>query len=210
LNRKIRLVIFDLDGTITPVDSLWKYLHEQFGTWEQGKIAAQKYKEGKISYREWAETDAKYWAGTPLSKISQILELIPYREGAREVFRILRESSVRTAIVSAGLSVLADKAAKDLGADIVLANELETNGGRLTGGIRVVVSVNEKEGLVEQIAAHFGIPLSEVALIGDRAFDLSRPECLRIAFKPKDDLARREADFVVEDDDLSRIIQYLI
>jgi phosphoserine phosphatase len=203
-------VIFDLDGTLTPVDSLWKYLHEQLGTWDQGKVAAQKYKRGEISYKEWAETDARYWAGLPLSKLARVIDRIPYLDGVREVFRTLQKRSVKTAIISAGLSLLADKAARELGADFALSNELVTNDGRLTGEIIVKVAVNEKRQIVEQIAVQLGVPLDEVALVGDRAFDLSQPQCFRIAFKPKDDIARREAEIVIEEGDLSRILQYLI
>ena len=208
MDRKIRLVIFDLDGTLTPVDSLWRYLHEAFGTWDRGKVAALKYSRGEISYKEWAETDAGYWAGAPLSQLTNLLEQIPYREGAREVFEELRRRQVKTAILSAGLSILADKAARDLGADVAFSNELETNDGRLTGGITVKVAVNNKKEIIEQIATRLGIPLRDVALVGDRAFDLSHSDCLRIAFKPKDEVARREADFVV-DENLERILQYL-
>jgi phosphoserine phosphatase len=210
LTRKISLVVFDLDGTLTTVDSLWRYLHEEFGTWNQGKITAQKYKRGEISYREWAETDARCWAGVPLSRLHAAINRIPYRSGAEAVFRALRSKNMRTAIVSAGLSLLADKAAEELGADLVLSNELITNDGALTGKIRVKVAVSDKARIVEEIATQLGIPLEEVALIGDRAFDLSPPECLRIAFEPKDSQARENADIVVEDHDLSRILQYLI
>jgi phosphoserine phosphatase len=210
LNRKIRLVIFDLDGTLTTVDSLWRYLHEEFGTWDQGKIAAQKYKRGEISYTEWAETDAKYWAGLPLSRLNDAVNRIPYRDGAKEVFQALQIRNIKTAIISAGLSLLADKAATELGADLVLSNELVTNAGRLTGEIRVKVAVNDKQRIVEEMAAELRIPLGEVALVGDRAFDLSQPQCLRIAFEPKDSLAKANADIVLEDRDLSRILQYLI
>lgn len=210
MNRKIRLAVFDLDGTLTPVDSLWKYLHDEFGTWEKGKIAAQKYRRGEISYKQWAETDVGYWAGAPLSRIAETLNLIPYRQGARALFQALHERSVKTAIISAGLSILTDKVAKELGADIALSNELEANDGRLTGRIKVKVAVNDKAQIVEQIATQLGIPLEEVALVGDRAFDLAHPKCLRIAFKPKDEIARQQADIVVDDDDLSRLLQYLV
>jgi len=204
------LVIFDLDGTLTPVDSLWRFLHDAFGTWDQGKIAAQRYRRGEISYQEWAETDARYWAGARLSEVAKILDQIPYREGAREVFLELKRKHVKTAILSAGLSLLADKAARDLGADLAFSNELQTNDGRLTGEITVKVAVDNKEEIIEQIAAKLRVPMNQVALVGDRAADLSHVQCLRIAFKPKDDVARREAHFVVEGEDLTRILQYLI
>jgi phosphoserine phosphatase len=204
------MVVFDLDGTLTPVISLWRHLHEAFGTWEKGEAAARKYRQGEITYKEWAETDAGYWVGTPLAELTRVLESVPYRTGTRKVFEALREKGVRTVILSAGLSILADKAARELGADIALSNELQTHNGSLTGEIKVKVVVNDKQRLIKQIAADLGIPLAEVALVGDRANDLPISECLRIAFRPRDQVARQEADFVIEDDDLSTILQYLV
>ncbi|HXZ89875.1 MAG TPA: HAD-IB family phosphatase [Candidatus Dormibacteraeota bacterium] len=208
--RRPRMVVFDLDGTLTPVDSLWRYLHDAFGTWGQAKDAAQKYRKGEISYKTWAERDAHYWAGAPLTQMKSILEAIPYREGAREVFCELRRREVKTVILSAGLSLLAEKAAKDLGADLSIANELRTDKGHLTGEVVVKVAVNNKQEIVERLASRLNVPLQDVALVGDRAFDLSSEQCLKIAYKPKDDVARREADFVVEDEDMRAILQYLI
>lgn len=209
MKRNIRLVVFDLDGTLTPVESLWRYLHDAFGTWEKGRVAALKYRRGEITYKEWAETDAGYWAGTPIADVMRILDRIPYRQGAEELFEELRRRQIKTAIVSAGLSLLANKTAKELGVDAAISNELETSDGRLTGGIRVRVAVNQKGNVVELVARQLKIPLNEVALVGDQDFDLSHPDCLKIAFKPKNELARREADFVVDDDSLTSILQYL-
>ncbi len=209
MKREIRLVIFDLDGTLTPVDSLWGYLHDALGTWDRGKISAQRYLRGEISYREWAEADAECWAGMTLRHVRYYLNQIPYRKGARELFEELRRRKVKTAILSAGLSLLADKVAAELHADFVVSNELQTNNGRLTGEIAVKVSVKEKQQIIAEIANQADVPLDEIALVGDRANDLPDPRCLKIAFKPKDDAARQIADRVVEDDDLSRVLQYL-
>jgi len=204
------MVVFDLDGTLTPVDSLWRYLHEAFGTWERGQIAAERYRNGEISYREWAEADAQYWAGASLPKVKRVLDGIPYREGAKEVFDELRQRGVKIVILSAGLSALAEKAARELGADLAIANELGTDDGRLTGKIEVKVAIDSKQKIVREVASGFGIPLREVALVGDRAFDLANPECLKIAFMPKDEVARLEAHHVIEGTDLREILQYLL
>jgi phosphoserine phosphatase len=203
------MVVFDLDGTLTAVDSPWRCLHEAFGTWGQGKMVARRYLDGEISYKEWAETDVRFWAGAPLLKVKSILDGIPYRQGAEEVFCRLKERGVKIVILSAGLSILAEKAARELGADLAIANELRTNDGRLTGEIDVRVALDDKDRIVRQLASTFNIPLREVALVGDRGPDLVNEECLRIAFMPKDDTARREADFIVENDDLRAILQYL-
>jgi phosphoserine phosphatase len=183
-------------------------LHDEFGTWSQGEAAAERYKRGEISYTQWAESDAKYWAGIKVSQLYEALRRIPYQRGTMEVFHALREGGVKTAIVSAGLSVLADKIAKEVGADVAVANELGTLDGILTGEIKVRVAVDEKDRIIKAIADAFSIPIDHVALVGDRANDLAIQQCLRIAFKPKDDCAL-SADFVVEDDDLTSILKIL-
>jgi phosphoserine phosphatase len=207
--RTIRLVVFDLDGTLTPVDSLWRYLHDAFGTWEKGRIAAERYRNGEISYKEWAETDARCWAGVSLDTLSSILEEIPTRKGARTVFTHLKHNSVKTAIVSAGLSILTDKVARELEADFAESNDLDIDEGALTGGIRVKVAVTEKAKIIQDIASRAGIHIEQVALVGDQANDLPLDSCLKIAFNPKDELARKKADIIIEDDDLGRILQFL-
>ncbi len=72
------------------------------------------------------------------------------------------------------------------------------------------VAVTGKQEIIERLASQMNVPLQDVALVGDRAFDLSNEQCLKIAYKPKDEVARREADFVVEDEDMRAILQYLI
>ena len=201
--------MFDLDGTLTPVDSLWRYLHDNFDTWDRGRTAAYRYRSGEISYKEWAETDASLWAGASLPYVRGILEGIPYRGGVAEVFRKLKARGVTIVVLSAGLSLLAEKAAKELGADLAIANDLLTKDGHLTGEIDVKVAVDNKHQIVKEIASKFSIPMQEIALVGDRGPDLANAECLKIAFMPKDEAARREADFVIERDDFSAILQYL-
>jgi phosphoserine phosphatase len=165
---------------------------------------------GEISYKEWAETDARSWAGVSMSEIRKVLDGVQYTVGAKEVFEELRRRNVKTAILSAGLTILADKALRDLKADFALANELRTNDGHLTGEIVVKVAVDNKVAMIDEIAGVFNVPLHEVALVGDRYFDLSKPECLKIAYKPKDDIAKQTADVIVLDDDMRTILQYLI
>ena len=76
-----------------------------------------------------------------MNTLLKVLNQIPYSNGAKEVFQTLRSKHVKTAIVSAGLSILADKAARELGADLAVSNELEIQEGVFTGGIEVKVSV---------------------------------------------------------------------
>jgi phosphoserine phosphatase len=201
------LVVFDLDGTLTTVDSLWTYLHDAFGTATRGSEAARQFWDGKLTYAEWAETDAKCWSGIPLARLEEVLDQIQLRKGAKELFQTLRNRQVITVILSAGLSVLANKAREELDADLVIANDLISRDGRLTGEIKVNVSLTGKMNLVRQMATTLGLQCNQIALVGDRSHDLTIPECLKIAINPKDPDARRNADFVV--DDLRQVLDVL-
>lgn len=33
----LKLSVFDVDGTLTRVESCWQFIHEKLGTWEKGE-----------------------------------------------------------------------------------------------------------------------------------------------------------------------------
>jgi len=41
--KKLRLVVFDVDGTLVKVESSWQHLHEQLGTWDRGRKYAERF-----------------------------------------------------------------------------------------------------------------------------------------------------------------------
>ena len=70
---KYKLIVFDIDGTITRHISSWRYIHEKLGLWD---VLARKYQDqflaGKISYRRFCELDAAHWKGMPVRKLYSI------------------------------------------------------------------------------------------------------------------------------------------
>jgi len=209
-DRKVKLVVFDLDGTLTKSPNVWRHLHTELGTWEHGRVFAKKYLSGEITYRQWAELDCGLWKGTELAKILGVMSEIEYHDGATETVRKLKEAGLRVGIVSAGLSLLADRAGKDLGADIVLSNRLIESGGILTGEIDTKVSIDDKAKIIRGVATSLGISMSEVAVIGDNLFDMPEEAGIKIAFNPKSREAEDAADFVVKGDDLRKILEFLL
>ncbi|MBS7623035.1 HAD-IB family phosphatase [Candidatus Bathyarchaeota archaeon] len=206
----IRLVVFDLDGTLTKSPNIWRYLHSKLGTWKYGRVFAKKYLKGEITYREWAELDSRLWRGTGLTEILDATDEIEYTDGAARTLERLREAGLKVGIVSAGLSILADRAGKDLGADAVISNRLIESGGVLTGEIDTRVSVDGKAEIIRDLATSLGISMSEVAVVGDNAFDMPTGAGLKIAFNPRSKEAQDAADFVVRGNDLSAILGFLL
>ncbi len=84
---------------------------------------------------------------------SKILYAIPVIPGVKECISFLKKHHIKTAIVSAGLDILAEKVANDLGIDYVFANGVKVGtDGRLTGEGVLQVELMHKEKNVKALA----------------------------------------------------------
>ena len=210
VSKSIRIVVFDLDGTLTNVQSTWQYLHEMLGTWNVGRQSAEDYWEGKIDYDTWAQVDSKMWQNVELATMKTMLSQITYMDGARETIARLRREKKVSGIVSAGISILAEKVRKDLGMDFAIANELNVSEGRMIGTTTVNVSLREKGLVIKRVVENLGFSLEECAVVGDNIYDLPEGAGLRIAFNPTDVKTVEACDVIVNGNDLTEILKYII
>jgi len=206
----MRLVIFDLDGTLTKVESTWQYIHEKLGTWHAGKLSADDYWTGRISYRKWARLDSNMWRGVTLARLRSIVDTIPYVDGAAETVAELKRRGKFSGIVSAGISLLCDRVCRDLGMDFAVANELHVFRGKMTGGVTVNVSLGRKPSVMKRVAERLGFSLRQCAVVGDNTFDLPSEAGLRIAFNPKDANITEKCDIVVRGTDIRDILPHIL
>jgi phosphoserine phosphatase len=209
LGSPIQLVAFDLDGTLTKVESTWQYVHDKLGTWNTGKLTAEDYWKGRIDYVRWAQLDSYMWRGVKLEKIKAIVDEIPYVEGAKEAIASLKRKRKTIGIVSAGISLLCDKVSIDLGMDFSVANELHVSQDRITGDVTVNVSLNDKGRVIEEAAKQFGFSLRECAVVGDTRYDLPSGTGLRIAFNSRDPQIKKTCDVLVRGSDLRAILTHI-
>ncbi|MEM2905144.1 MAG: HAD family phosphatase [Candidatus Bathyarchaeia archaeon] len=209
---KFRLVAFDLDGTLTRVSSIWQHVHEALGTWTQGARYARSFFRGEITYEQWARLDARLWRGVSLEALEPLLASVRYMQGAEEVVSCLRKQGLKVGTISAGLSLLADKAMRELGLDFSVANELVIKDGKLTGEIQVRVGYDNKGEVLKEVLRSLGVERFECATVGDDLPDLGLfRECrLAIAFNPRHAAVERAAHVVVHGDDLRLILPYLL
>ncbi len=210
----LRLVAFDMDGTLVDVASSWAAVHAHFG--EQNAEGLRRFLADEIDDEEFIRTDIEIWRrhrpGLALDDLETILAEVPLMPGAAELFDGLRRRGVRTAIVSGGIDLLARRIARELRIDVALANGFRVRSdGRLTGEGIVRVPIHGKEGVLAQLQTQLGVTAEETASVGNSAIDvgLFRRSRLGVAFLPEDDAVRRGADRVVAERDLARVLEAL-
>lgn len=206
---RFRAVLFDLDGTLTPVRSVWQHLHEALEVWNgAAERHQQAYLDGSISYEEFCARDAEHWKGRRVSELRSIADRIPYRPQAREGVDAVRASGALAGVVSTGLTLLADRVHAELGLAFTIANRLVTRRGVLTGEVKVNVEHHRKGEAVELFCRQFAVDPEEVISVGDSEGDISMFEKTgySVAFNPNGPRTARAATLVHEGDSVLDLV----
>ncbi len=208
---RLRLAVFDLDGTLKEAFSPWRYLHQALGVEEQAAVYRARFFRGEIDYTEWARLDAVLWKDVPLAEVQAIFRRSPYRPGVRTLFSVLGRHQVPTAIISTGLDVQARQVAADLCVWRMVTNELTVRNGLLTGEVIVHVTEQAKGDVMARLRAEADAHPEQCLAVGDGTADLAlfAQAGLAVAVCPRDNSVAQAADFVVEDGDLSAIVPLL-
>jgi phosphoserine phosphatase len=211
----LRLVAFDMDGTLVDAKSSWAAIHAHFG--DHNDEGLRLFNTGQIDDHEFLRRDiAVWWRHRPdltMDELETILDRVPLMPGARPLLAALRGAHVTTAIVSGGIDVLARRVARELGIDVALANGFRvTAQGVLTGEGIIRVPIRDKEAVVRKLQDDLGIAREETASVGNSEIDVGmfRRSAIGVAFLPEDDLVRKGATHVVEEKDLARLIPILL
>jgi HAD superfamily PSPase-like hydrolase len=133
------------------------------------------YSEGKIDYKEFMRRDISSWP-KPLKKtqISAILSGYKIRKEAPETIEELHRRGIKTAIVSSGIDILAEKVASRLGIDNWVANGLrfDDKGRVMPRGVGRV-DPTRKDKAYLKLLGRLGIPSEKTIAVGDTIYDLA-------------------------------------
>jgi phosphoserine phosphatase len=210
----LRLVAFDMDGTLVDVDSSFAVVHRYFG--ESNPEALERFLRDEISDLEFMQSDLAIWRrhrpDLREQDLVEILRSVPLMPGARVLFDRLHRARLRTAIVSGGLDVLAQRVGRELGVDDIFANSYVLDAeGRLTQEGIIRVPIKSKREVLARLQGRLGVSPEECAAVGNSDIDVGMFERsrLRIAFLPADAHVRRAATHVINEKDLSRLVPLL-
>lgn len=204
---EIRIIMFDLDGTLTKVTSMWEYVHKTLGVWDK----AEKYKElafaGKITYEEWARLDASLWKGTNYETMLEIIDKVPFVDDLEEVVKELKRRGYVLAVITAGLDIIKVRLQK-LGFDYVIGNQLVFRNGVVTGEVNVKVKFDEKDIILKDLALEHGYTLDHCAAVGDGINDIRvfKEVRLAIAFNPMSEDVEKNSHIIIKGDSLKPLL----
>ncbi len=211
-NRQFKLVIFDLDGTLTQERSIWEYIHIRLGKWYGFAEEYQKqFLAGKISYEEFCERDAQVWKGMRVNELLEIVKTVPFHPGVDELIRFLKKKGLKLSMVSSGLSLLTNWVHQKYDFDYSVSNDLLHENGVLTGKVKIQVYFDKKAEWVEKILKQFGVRPEEVIAIGDSKGDMDMFQRVgfSIAFNSSCKDLDRIANVCISSKDLTDIIPKL-
>ena len=209
---RYRAVVFDLDGTLTPVRSVWQHIHEALGMWDADARQHQAaFERGTISYGEFCTRDAAHWKGMAEADLRVITDRIPYRTGARECIAMIQASGRLVGVVSTGLTLLACRVNSEMNLAFTMANRLVARRGVLTGEVQVNVAHGRKDQALDLFCGQFGIDRDDVVSIGDSEGDISMFERsgFSIALNPASGRTAGAARVVHRGDSLLDLVPHL-
>jgi HAD superfamily PSPase-like hydrolase len=210
---KYKLIVFDIDGTITRHVSSWRYIHERLRLWAK---RAFRYEEDffaeKISYPRFSELDAAHWKGMRVAKIGLIFKGVRYSKNACRSIAKLKALGFKLAAVSTGLQFMTDRVKSELGFDYAISNRLLSRRGLLTGGVRINLEHGAKHTILANIYKKFNVKPYEVISVGDSEGDipLAKNSGYSIAFNCTSPGLRRIANYVCRTKDFDEVYKKII
>lgn len=211
MNKPIKIIIFDMDGVLVDIKSSWAFVHKAFNVDERETF--RRYLRGEFDYLEFMRKDIGFWGHIHVNQINKILKQVPFMLGTKDTIDLLHKNGYTTAIISSGLSILAETLQKKLGINHIFANELlEDKNGILTGEGNPVVPLWEKGKVLQHLLNSLEIKPDNCAVVGDSIFDIPLFDMagFSIAFNSKDKRVKEIADVYIESNDLRDILPYFI
>lgn len=210
---KYELIAFDMDGTLVREESCWEKIHEHFGVQKEASKNLEAWKEGIIDYKEFMRRDVALWKPTPhISKIKDILSDYELPPKAPKIMKEIRKRNYDIAIISGGLTALAEMVAQELGITHVFANGLEVDKeGYLTGEGIQRVDPSSKGEVLKKLTRKLEIEPTQCISVGDSIYDteLFSMSGMGIAIGNGDSLDKT-ADVIIQDfENFDQILEYL-
>lgn len=205
--RRKALLVADMESTVIGQEMIDE-LGELVGKRAEIAAVTERTMRGELDFEGSLTARVALLAGLPESVLAETGLRMTLNPGAEVLVATLRRAGVTCALVSGGFTVFAEPIAARLGFDVMRANRLAIDGGRLAGAVEPPILGREaKLTALRELCGALGIDTAAAAAIGDGANDLAMLGAagLGVAYRAKP-LVRRQARFRLDHGDLTGLL----
>src|SRR5947208_10950255 len=185
--RRKRVFVADLESTIIENEMLDE-LADFVGLRAHVAEITRRAMNGELDFTAALAERVALLKGLPATVLDEAAARIRLMPGARALLATLRAAGVRTALVSGGFTVFAERIAAGLGFEQAVANRLDIAEGKIAGTVAApILTRDTKRDTLLELARQNGVPPAATLAIGDGANDLPMLQAagLGIAFRAK-------------------------
>ncbi|KAL2210147.1 phosphoserine phosphatase [Sarocladium strictum] len=176
LRRHPRLVVFDMDSTLITqevIDLLAENIMDPPDLAARVADITNAAMRGELDFEASFRQRLALLKGLPDTTFNALRPVLDVTKGVPELIRALKRLGIKTAVLSGGFLPLTSWLAGELGIDHAHANEVITEGGKLTGEAKgTIVGKERKQELLIEIASQEKIDIKQTVAVGDGANDL--------------------------------------
>jgi phosphoserine phosphatase len=175
--RRLRLVAFDLDGTLIRGDTVCEALARKLGHLERMREleAIHEERQDRESLRSLRQELAVYYRGVPAIELQSCLSALTLAPGAREGLELLRRAGITSAIVSITWQFAAEWLAAELGVEYYVGTRL------LDDGSVDHFWPEDKAVWLEELMRRRGVRRDETVAVGDSWRDVPMLQAVGVA-----------------------------
>jgi phosphoserine phosphatase len=208
--KPYRLILFDLDGTLTYGVSTTRFLFRRAGDEEFFKELERKWMKDLTDHLTLAKMVTARMAGWKLSDVEKSLHLIPKMRGIGATVKTLKQEGFYVALATLGYEFAAAYFQKRYGFDEVRGTTLEIKRGIITGKGMNIFEEHEKALFLKALARKLRIPISQTVAVGDSRSDreVFKTAGFKIALN-QDGFLKGIADVDLKGRDLRQVLRAL-
>ena len=209
-NRRKRLLIADMDSTITNVECLDE-LADFAGVKAQVSEITERAMRGELAFEGALRERVGMLKGLSVDALQACYDdRVKLNPGARTLVRTMAEHGARCALVSGGFTFFTSRVAEAAGFHLNRANTLIEEGGKLVGQVGdPILGKEAKLAALQEETSALGLTPADALAVGDGANDLAMIEAagLGVAYRAKPIVAA-QAHAKVDHADLTALLYF--
>jgi phosphoserine phosphatase len=211
-NQKYKLIIFDIDGTLTNIENPWKYIHDYCNTWhENAVIYKDAFYSDHITYQEFCKLEVLHWKGIKVDKIYEIFSEVKAVQNLHKSLLELKTLGFELVAISSGLQFVPKILELEKYFDKVFHNEIFHKNGFLNGEVKITVN-HTKLDILDEYIQHKNIDYQDIISVGDGDNDVELAKIVgySIAFNSKSEKLNKVSSCVINNSDFDFLKKYLM